>query len=204
MDLFSLVKRSVPLPQAAAHYGLQVKPNGMTRCPFHEDHDPSLKLNDTYYYCFGCGAAGDVVDLVAQLFGLNCCQAAKKIARDFGLDPDGPPAGAIALSPPHIDLTGQQQENIAYYYRVLTNHLDQLHEWREQYKPSHPEGPLDGRFVEALRLTDLIEYLTDPIAYGTPQQKAAAANKLLTSGWLSLLECRINTAKEETYEPRTA
>ena len=33
--------------------------------------DPSMKLNDTYYYCFGCGANGDAIDLTAKLFDLN-------------------------------------------------------------------------------------------------------------------------------------
>ena len=40
----------------------------MVCCPFHSDNAPSMKLNDTYYYCFGCGATGDVIDLTAKLF----------------------------------------------------------------------------------------------------------------------------------------
>ena len=43
----------------------------MVCCPFHSDSDPSMKLNDTYYYCFGCGANGDAIDLTAKLFDLN-------------------------------------------------------------------------------------------------------------------------------------
>ena len=39
----------------------------MACCPFHSDKSPSMKL-DERYYCFGCGATGDAVDLTAKLF----------------------------------------------------------------------------------------------------------------------------------------
>jgi len=42
----------------------------MTCCPFHEDRYPSLKLNEDFFYCFGCGTSGDVIDFTARLFGL--------------------------------------------------------------------------------------------------------------------------------------
>ena len=63
MNLFQTIKTAVTVKQAAALYGLPITTTGMTRCPFHEDHTPSMKLNDTYYYCFGCEATGDVIDL---------------------------------------------------------------------------------------------------------------------------------------------
>ena len=81
MNLFKIVKESVTVKQTAALYGLPVTTTWMTRCPFHEDHTPSMKLNDTYYYCFGCGATGDVIDLTAQLFGLSSFQAARKLTQ---------------------------------------------------------------------------------------------------------------------------
>ncbi len=30
-----------------------------------------MKLNEDYFYCFGCGATGDVIDLAARLFDLS-------------------------------------------------------------------------------------------------------------------------------------
>ena len=65
-----------------------------------------------------------------------------------------------------------------------------LHDWRERYKPTSPEETQDERFVEALHMTDLIEHLTDHIAYGTPQQKADAAARLLSGSYLLMLEER--------------
>ena len=99
MTLFELVKQTIQVRDAAEHYGLQVNHSGMCRCPFHEDRHPSMKLNERYFYCFGCGATGDVIDLVARLFDLSSFEAAQKLAQNFEIDPDKPPA-AIALPKP--------------------------------------------------------------------------------------------------------
>lgn len=77
MNIFETVKSAIPVRQAAEYYGLQICKNNMTCCLFHPDKHPSMKLNDDYYYCFGCGATGDVIDLTAQLFDLGKFEAAK-------------------------------------------------------------------------------------------------------------------------------
>ena len=189
-NVFEAVKQSVSTREAAEFYGIKVSRTGMACCPFHDDKNPSMKLNDTYYYCFGCGANGDAIDLTAKLFDLNPRQAAEKLARDFGLDPDKPPANAIALTPPKRGLTDEQWADIAYCLRVLTDYLDLLHDWQERYKPATPEEPHDPRFEEALHTTETIEHLTDCVAFGTPQQKAAAATRLLSGSYLLMLEER--------------
>ena len=80
MRLFETIKETVTVGQAAEYYGMKLGRNNMICCPFHNDHHPSMKLNTTYYYCFGCGATGDVIQFVANLFGLSNYEAAK-IAR---------------------------------------------------------------------------------------------------------------------------
>ena len=100
MNLFETVKSAVTVKQAAEHYGYEVNRGDMICCPFHDDRHPSMKLNRDYFYCFGCGATGDVIDFVARLFGLSSYDAAKKLAYDFGIDPDKPPA-AMALKKPY-------------------------------------------------------------------------------------------------------
>ena len=198
MSLYQTVKSAITVRQVGEMYGMEPDRHDMVCCPFHSDNHPSMKLNDTYYYCFGCGATGDVIDLTAKLFSLNPRQAAEKLVHDFGLDPDKPPANAIALLLPKRGLTDEQRADVAYCLRVLTDYLDLLHDWRERYKPTSPEEPQDERFVEALHMTDLIEHLTDHIAYGTPQQKADAAARLLSGSFLLMLEertSRFATAK---------
>ena len=105
------------------------------------------------------------------------------------LDPDKPPANAIAL-PPKRGLTDEQWADIAYCLRVLTDYLDLPHDWQERYKPATPEEPHDPRFEEALHMTETVEHLTDCVAFGTPQQKADAAARLLSGSYLLMLEER--------------
>ena len=90
MTIYGTIKAAISVKQAAEHYGLKVNRNGMACCPFHNDRHPSLKLNEDYFFCFGCGAKGDVIDLVARLFNLSSYEAAQKLASDFGLDPKRP------------------------------------------------------------------------------------------------------------------
>ena len=99
MTFFETVKNSVTVKQAAEHYGCEVNRGDMICCPFHDDRHPSMKLNRDYFYCFGCGATGDVIDFVARLFGLSSYEAAKKLDYDFGIDPDKPPAAAALKKP---------------------------------------------------------------------------------------------------------
>ena len=166
MSLYQTVKSAITVRQVGEMYGMEPDRHGMVCCPFHSDNHPSMMLNESYYYCFACGANGDAIDLTAKLFDLNPRQAAEKLITDFGLDPDKPPANAIALPPPKRGLTDEQWADIAYCLRVLTDYLDLLHDWQERYKPASPEEPLDERFVEALHMTETIEHLTDCVAFG--------------------------------------
>ena len=52
--IFDTLKARITIPQAAAHYGVRIGRNGMSRCPFHSDKTPSMKIKETYFYWFGC------------------------------------------------------------------------------------------------------------------------------------------------------
>ncbi|MFQ7310191.1 MAG: CHC2 zinc finger domain-containing protein, partial [Mediterraneibacter sp.] len=66
LNVFEAVKQSVTTRQAAEHYGIRVGRNGMCVCPFHDDKNPSMKV-DRRFHCFGCQADGDVIDFVSRL-----------------------------------------------------------------------------------------------------------------------------------------
>lgn len=88
MNVFEAVKETtVTTRQAAEAYGIPVRRNGMCLCPFHNDKNPSMKV-DQRFHCFGCQADGDVIDFTAKLFGLSVKEAALKLAADFGVSYD--------------------------------------------------------------------------------------------------------------------
>ena len=82
-SVFEAVKQSITVREAAQMYGIEVNRSGMACCPFHDDKNPSMKLNEEYFYCFGCGATGDVIDFTARLYNLSPKEAAEKLAQDF-------------------------------------------------------------------------------------------------------------------------
>ena len=177
MTLFELVKQTIHVRDAAEHYGLQVNRSGMCRCPFHDDRHPSMKLNEKYFYCFGCGATGDVIDLVARLFGLSSFEAAQKLAQDFGIDPDKPPA-AIALPKSKRPLLMAYRQEEMRCLRVLFDYLHLLERWKVQHAPKVPEDALEDRFVEACQMLDYVEYLADLLIAAELEQRVKIVEML--------------------------
>ena len=197
MNLFETVKASVSVPDAAKMYGLRPNHHGMVRCPFHEDRHPSLKLNEVYFYCFGCGATGDVIDLTARLFALSPYEAARKLAADFGIDPDKPPSAAALAKPKHPMIRAFREDE-RYCQRVLCDYLHLLEDWKVRYAPKSMDDDYDDRFVEACQMLNSIEYLADILTVGTLEQRAATVKNLMKDGMIGGLEEKVrrDCAKE--------
>ena len=193
MNLFESVKAAVTVRQAAEHYGLKV---GMACCPFHNDHTPSMKLNEDYFYCFGCGATGDVIDFVARLFNLSNYGAAQKPAYDFGIDPDKPPAAAALRKPKYPQAKAFQKEEL-HCRRVLCDYLHLLENWKVQYAPKTPEDTMDDRFVEACQMLDYIEDLADILTFGALEVRVKTVDMLQKDGMIDRLEERLKRLKKE-------
>ena len=169
-NVFEAVKQSVSTRDAAAFYGIEVKRNGMACCPFHDDKNPSMKLNEEYFYCFGCGATGDVIDLTARLYNLSPKEAAEKLAQDFGLIYD-------SQAPPRRNYVRQKteaqkfRENRDHAFRVLADYFHLLRKWEAGYTPKTPEGPMHPRFLEAVQQKDYIGYLLDSFLEDSPEEQ---------------------------------
>ena len=177
MNLFESVKAAATVRQAAEHYGLKIGQGNMVCCPFHADRTPSMKLNEDYFYCFGCGTSGDVIDLVAKLFNLSSYDAAKKLAYDFGIDPDKPPAAA-ALRKPKYPLAKAFQNETLHCQRILCDYLHLLAHWKVQYAPKTPDDTLDDHFVEACQMLDYIEDLTDILTFAELEVRVKTVDML--------------------------
>ena len=58
------IKREHPMPEVVRRYGIEINRAGFCRCPFHTEKTASMKIYAQSFYCFGCGAGGDVIDFV--------------------------------------------------------------------------------------------------------------------------------------------
>lgn len=151
----------------------------MSRCPFHNDSNPSMKLYPDHYYCFGCGAHGDVIDLVGHLNHLTAIQAAEKLIHDFVLDIPV----SQNLSPPEKDKRikianeALRSEKIQRAFSMAIRDLrmklvsckEKLDGWKYSLAPEDKDVPTeqwDYRFTTALIWSDYIDYLIDLIDFG--------------------------------------
>lgn len=175
MNVFEAVKQSVTTRQAAEHYGIRVNRNGMCVCPFHNDKNPSMKL-DRRFYCFGCGATGDVIDFVSLLHSTGSKEAALMLAQDFSIpDEDGKNRTKRPVKPRLRQETEEQrfQRMERHCFKVLSDYYHLLRRWREEYAPRQPGEEWNPRFVEALQKQSYVEYLLDGLLSGDLQERAA-------------------------------
>ena len=169
-NLFETVKQSVTVREAAQMYGVEVNRNGMACCPFHDDKHPSMKLNEEYFYCFGCGATGDVIDFTARLYNLAPREAAEKLAQDFGLayDSQAPPRRRYIRQ----RTEGQKfREDRDHAFRVLSDYYHLLRKWETDYSPKTPEENPHPRFMEAIQRKDYMGYLLDFFLENSPEEQ---------------------------------
>lgn len=190
-SVFEAVKAAVPMRAAAKRFGLEVNYAGMVRCPFHEDHTPSMKLYDDHFYCFGCGRHGDVVDLTAELFCIPPYDAACKLADDFGVDA----SAAVVRQPAREELKIFREDQLRCQ-RVLSEYLRLLTGWKEWYAPTDSDAEPDDRYVEACQMIDTIDYLTDLLIVGTLEQRVRAVDLLLADGKIDQLEERLRRLRD--------
>ena len=170
-NVFEAVKQSVSTREAAEFYGIKVSRTGMACCPFHDDKNPSMKV-DQRYHCFGCGADGDVIDFTAKLFDLSPKEAAEKLAQDFGLiyDSQAPPRRRYVRQKTEAQ---QFREDRQRCYRILSDYYYLLKKWEADNSPQTPEEEPHPRFVEAIHKKTYVEYLLDLFLYESEEEQKA-------------------------------
>ncbi|MFM6977827.1 MAG: DNA primase [Micrococcales bacterium] len=83
------VKARVNIADVVSDY-VALKPAGVGSlkglCPFHDEKSPSftVKPNDGFYKCFGCGEGGDVYKFLQQLESISFYEAVEKLASRVG------------------------------------------------------------------------------------------------------------------------
>ena len=84
------IKARNPIEDVMSQYAVlkRAGSNMVCACPFHSEKTPSctIFLARQSFYCFGCGAGGDVISLVRRAEGLEYTEALEYLGRRVGID----------------------------------------------------------------------------------------------------------------------
>ena len=78
-DIVSVIESYVSLKRSSR--------NRVGVCPFHSEKSPSFTVfpESQSYYCFGCGAGGDVITFIRQIENLEYIEAVRFLAQRAGM-----------------------------------------------------------------------------------------------------------------------
>lgn len=79
-DIIDIISECITLKKAGR--------NHQARCPFHQEKTPSFTASHEkqFYYCFGCGAAGNAISFIMNYHHIDFPKAVEILAQKLGLD----------------------------------------------------------------------------------------------------------------------
>lgn len=156
------LKAEVSLARLVETSGVRVVKRGgdlVGCCPFHEDDTPSLVVTPAknLFHCFGCGAAGGVIDWTMKREGVSFRHAVE-LLREGAPSAPAPVAGSVAASPvratvrrlaPPVSLEADDQ---ALLNQVVDYYHERLKQSPEALAYLEARGLVHGELIERFRL----------------------------------------------------
>ena len=202
-SVFDEIKARLTIAAVCRRYGVDIKMRGGDKlfavCPFHREKTPSFAIYErsNSFYCFGCGAAGSVIDFAAKYHNLEPLPAARLLDADFNLglfELAGTPAekakraGAARERLRDKGLAQDYDTWERQYINYLCGSIALLEELQEAAKPYLIEGepvfPAD--YGEAINKRQIMEYHRDILLDGGMEDKIS-------------LYLAVNGTKNNTY-----
>ncbi|MCP5405325.1 MAG: DNA primase [Pseudomonadaceae bacterium] len=132
-SLISQIKTRIPLVEEVRKTVPSLKKKGKywwANCPFHNEKSASFHVREEgNYYCFGCGAAGDVFTFVQETQGGSFNEVVEKLAKQAGLPLPKPEYSDPQAEKKRADGMAALERAVLYYQRSLPNSAaaDYLH-----------------------------------------------------------------------------
>jgi DNA primase len=118
-------------------------------CPFHAEKSPSFSINaeEGLYYCFGCGAGGDVITFVREIEHLEFAEAVERLAARSGIQIRYDTEAVSQERQRRARLVGLMTQAVEWYHQRLLSGPDA----REARAYLRSRG-YDGDVVRAYRI----------------------------------------------------
>ena len=147
------IKAALDIEKVFSFYGYEPNRQGFVSCPFHSEKTASCKIypKSNSFYCFGCGAGGDVIDFVRLLYGLDFRQACVRLEADFGL------VGVTDSASPELSEKAKKRNAEKAEYKALERQAVRYRQIIRDNKPKALGEPLSPEFNEAIKELPHIE-----------------------------------------------
>lgn len=182
MNVFDSVKQAVTTKQAVVFYGFKPNHSDLICCPFHKDKTPSMKV-DERYFCFGCGAKGDVIDFVSGIFQINCTESAIKLAEDFGISYQYQRSvnktkriKKKICQQPEISEEEKLKKRVTKAIGICSDYRMMLIELQKNFLPKTVDEKWDERFIYAGMKIPYLEYYLDILLFGNQEEQKELLN----------------------------
>lgn len=111
VDIVDIVGARITLRKTGGNYSAP--------CPFHNEKQPSFSVSQTkqFYYCFGCGAHGNVIGFLMEYDHLGFVDAVEALASHAGLEI--PREAGQTPAPKHDDLYDLMKRAARFYQQQL-------------------------------------------------------------------------------------
>ncbi len=132
VDIVDVVSKRIDLRhKGKSHLGL---------CPFHNEKTPSFTVSDDkqLYYCFGCGAGGNVINFIMAYDRLDFVEAIEQLAFQQGLE-----------IPKTLAKDSEEVKKTENLYAILT----QTAQFYRRQLRDHPAGDSAIRYLQQRQLT---------------------------------------------------
>ena len=168
IDLKAEILQLLPITTMLQRFGLKMQ-HGFINCPFHADDTASCRIytRTNTFYCFGCGAGGNVIDFAIGWYHLDFKAAMEQLNEDFAL---GLPIGRKMtirekreLTKRAADAAKARAETDAIRSATFLRYWLTMDLWLalcrilKRYAPKTPLEPLHPLFVHALMHIDAAE-----------------------------------------------
>ena len=103
-------------------------------CPFHNEKSPSFSVSQAkqFYYCFGCGAHGNVIDFLMQYDRLSFPEAIETLAKQVGLEVPRRTGSSSSFTP---EKAAAQQTLYDLLEHISKHYQNQLRQHNDAERP---------------------------------------------------------------------
>lgn len=142
-DIVEIISDSVILKKSGKNF--------LGLCPFHSEKTPSFSVSPDkqMYYCFGCGAGGNVFTFLMEHDGLSFPECARLLANRYG------------ISLPSADLSPEEKERIS-----LRENLFSVNRRARDYFAENLRGEVGKRAMAYLKERGIAEATVEAFELG--------------------------------------